>query len=383
MDNGITPAFRLREGFPQNFIRTPQTNPTFLNNQNGTYLEANAGAMPRTQNWSLGIERELSANLVLEATYIGNHSTRQTEPQIININQLPPQYLTLGSLLTQSVTSAAAVAAGIRVPYPGFTGSVAQALRQFPQYRTLTAANAKAGNAIYHGVEVRARKRLSAGLSFDASYTLSKNIGYNNPSFAGRGGADNILQDNFNRRLERAVLPYDITHAVLFHYVYDLPILRGRRLGGWTLSGIHRYQSGNPLPIFMTNSLPIFNRVLRPDRAAGPALPTGISNADFQPDRDRVINPGALAAPAPFRFGNAAPYYQELRNFPVLTEDFSILKATRITEKVNTELSTQFINAFNRHRFTEIDGNFSNASFGRVRSASLPRLIQMGLRVRF
>ena len=47
------------------------------------------------------------------------------------------------------------------------------------------------------------------------------------------------------------------------------------------------------------------------------------------------------------------------------------------------EVLAQFINVFNRHRFGEVDGNFSNASFGRVRSASFPRFIQLGARLRF
>jgi hypothetical protein len=387
VDNGITPAFRLRAGIPQNFSREPRIDSTILNNQNATILEPNAGSMPRTQNWSLGFQRELSANLMLEATYIANHNTRQVEPQIININQVHPRHLSLGSLLTNSVTSAAAQAAGFRVPYAGFSGSVAQALREFPQYRTLTGANAKAGKSIYHAMQLRLAKRFSSGLAFDGTYTLSKNIGYNNPSFAGRGGADVVLQDNFNRGLERAVLPYDIPHAFLLHYSYDVPFkINGklrRVVTGWTISGIHRYQSGNPLPVFMQNTLPIFNRVLRPDRVPDLKAAGGVSIGDFEPNRDRMINPAAFSAPGPFRFGNAAPYIQNLRNFPVLSEDFSLIKTTPVTERISTELVAQFINAFNRHRFGEVEGNFSNSAFGRVRSASFPRFVQVAFRIRF
>ncbi len=383
IDNGVTPAFVLRSGFPQNFSREPSISPTVLNNQNATYVEASSGAMPRTQNWSFGIQREITANLLLEANYIANHNTRQSDPQLVNINQVDPKYLSLGSVLAQSVTSSTAVAAGIRVPYPGFTGSVAQALRAYPQYRTLTAAATKAGSSIYHAMELRMRKRLSHGLSLDASYTLSKNIGHNSPSFVGRGGADVVLQDNFNRGLERAILPYDIPHAFLLHYAYDLPLWKTRRLGGWSFSGIHRYQSGNPIPIFMTNSLPIFNRVLRPDVVPGQALGTAISNGDLDPDSGRVINRAAFQAPPANSFGTAAPYYQNLRNCNVLAEDLSLIKTTAISEKLGTEFYVQFINAFNRHRFGEVDGNWRNATFGAVRAASLPRFIQLGLRVKF
>lgn len=387
VNNGVTPAFTLKDGYPQNVPTEPRIDPAFVNNQNATYLESNATAMPRTQNWSLGFQRELSSNMLVEATYLANHSTRQVEPQIVNINQLHPDTLALGNLLTSSATSAAAIAAGIRIPYPGFSGSVAQALRAFPQYRTLTASNAKAGKSIYHAMQLRFVKRFSQGFSVDGTYTLSKNIGYNNPSFAGRGGADVVLQDNFNRGLERAILPYDIPHAFLLHYTYELPFKasgwKGKFVRGWSLSGVHRYQSGNPLPISMQNTLPIFNRVLRPNRVSGQAAATGISLGSFDPNQDRVINPAAFTAAAPFSFGDSAPYLQDLRNFSVLSEDFTAMKATPITERVTTELVAQFINAFNRHRFSEVDGNFSNPSFGRIRSASFPRFIQLALRLRF
>jgi hypothetical protein len=391
LDNGVNPAFRLRDGFPQNFSHEPKIDPGLLNGQNGTYLEPSAASMPRTQNWSYGFQHEISQNLLLEALYIGNHSTRQVEPQIININQLNPQYLSLGNLLTNSITSQAARDAGFSLPYPGFTGSVAQALRQYPQYRTLTASNAKSGKAMYHAMQVRLEKRLSHGLSFDLSYTLSKNIGYNNPSYGGRGGAyalsDSVLQDNWNRGLERAILPYDMPHVLLLHSAYDLPFKgRGwtsRLVGGWSISAIQRYQSGNPIPIVMQNTLPIFNRVLRPDRVPGQSVSNNISGADFDPNRDRLINPAAFAAPAPFRLGNSAPYIQDLRNFTVLSEDFSVIKRTQVTEKIATELLGQFINIFNRHRFGGMDPNFSNSTFGRATVASFPRFIQFGVRVRF
>jgi hypothetical protein len=383
-NNGISPTFILKDGFPQNFSTQPRIDPAILNNQNATYLEPSSGAMPRTHNFSLGFQREISQNFLLEANYIGNHNTRQSDPQLVNINQVDPRYLSLGSLLTQSVTSAGAVAAGIKVPYAGFSGSVAQALRQFPQFRTLTAAATKAGSTDYHALELRLRKRLSFGISLDASYTFSKNIGYSSPSFIGRAlTTDVLLQDHFNPALEHAILPHDIPHAFLLHFAYDLPFYKNRRFGGWSVSGIHRYQSGNPIPLFMTNSMPIFNRVQRPNLVSGQRLGTGVENASFNPSLDRVLNPAAFSDPGPYAFGAAAPYYQDLRNFPVFAEDFSVVKTTGITERVVTEFNAQFVNAFNRHRFGEIESNFRNAAFGRVRTASFPRFIQLGLRVRF
>ena len=350
--------------------------------------------MPRTQNWSFGVQRELTANLMAEAVYIGNHNTRQLAGQLVNLNQVDPKYLSLGSLLTQNINSPEARAAGIPIPYPGFNSSVAQALRPFPQYQGLS-TTATAGNSIYHALQLSLRKRLSVGLSLDAHYSLSKNIGYTSSALSGGAGLDqNILQDNFSRKLERAILPIDITHAVLISYVYDLPLgpgkafldrggVVGKLIGGWSVAGVHRYQSGMPLSLLMANNLPIFNRVLRPDRVSGQQASTGISNADFEPNSDRAINLNAFAVPAPFHFGTAPPAIQDLRGFPVLNEDFSLIKVTSLTERFSLETYAQFINAFNRHRFTGIGTTFNTTTFGLVSGASLPRFIQVGIRLRF
>jgi hypothetical protein len=72
-----------------------------------------------------------------------------------------------------------------------------------------------------------------------------------------------------------------------------------------------------------------------------------------------------------------------MRTFPTLNEDFAVVKQNRITESVALELYGQFFNAFNRHRFHTFETNFSSNSFGAARGVSLPRFIQLGMRLRF
>ena len=72
LDNGVTPAFHLRDGFPQNFRQESSIDPTFLNRNSGSFIEQSAAAMPRTQNWSFSVQREFSSNTKFEAVYIGS-----------------------------------------------------------------------------------------------------------------------------------------------------------------------------------------------------------------------------------------------------------------------------------------------------------------------
>ncbi len=391
LDNGVTPAFRLRDGFPQSFRQEPAIDPTFLNRNAGSYVEQSAAAMPRTQNWSFSIQREFSSNVQFEAAYIATRGTRLISPQLVRINQVEAKHLALGSLLTRNITSTEARAAGIPIPFPGFTGTVAQALRPYPQYLDLSATQAKAGSSKYHAMTLRLQKRFAGGFALEGHYTLSKALGY--ASYAA-STVDVLGQDNYNRKLEHSILATDLPHAFALNFNYDLPIGPGKRywnrrgaagvlLGGWAFSGILRYQSGFPIPLSMNNTLGIFSQRLRPDVVSGQTLATGISTGDFDPAVDRRVNLNALAAPAPFRIGTAPPTSQELRTFPVLNEDLSLTKETRLSERVQWETYGQFFNIFNRHRFHTFETNFSSASFGRARSVSLPRFIQLGMRLRF
>ena len=68
LDNGVTPAFRLRDGFPQNFRQEPSIDPTFQNRNARSFVEQSAVAMPRTQNWPFSIQRELARDIQIEAS---------------------------------------------------------------------------------------------------------------------------------------------------------------------------------------------------------------------------------------------------------------------------------------------------------------------------
>lgn len=392
-DNGVTPAFYLASGVPRNYAQTSNLVPGAINGQNASYYDSNAGRMPRIQDWSLDVQYQVTKSLTFEAAYVGNHGTGLTAPQLQNINQLDPKYLALGTLLTQTATSAAAIAAGIRLPYPGFSGTVAQALRPYPQYLTLTSVAAKDGASKYNALEIVISKRSSVGLTFNGNYTFSKAMGYNNTSLAGNTGVDNTLQNAFNAKPEWSLLPQDVTHAVTLHYSYELPLGAGKRwmnrgrfenavFGGWTVSAVQRYQTGFALSLLTKNTLAIFNRVLRPNIVPGVDPSSGISNANFNPAVDSVFNKAAFSAPVN-SFGNAAPAYSNLRNFPVLSEDASIVKQFSLTEGVQLRFYAQGFNLFNRHRFTGIDTNFSDAGFGVPSATNQARQVQFGARVSY
>src|SRR5215475_14302911 len=150
---------------------------------------------------------------MLQHSYVANRNTRQSASGMVNLNQVDPKYLGLGTLLTQNISSAAARAANIPIPYAGFNGTVAQALRPYPQYLSVTEQSAKAGSSLYNAFTLRMRKRYSAGITLDAHFTWSKNL----------GTVDSSVQDNFNRPVERTLLNSDVPCALVMHWSYELP----------------------------------------------------------------------------------------------------------------------------------------------------------------
>ena len=392
----VSPVFTLGSGVP-NYTTSQTLTPTALNGTTGSYYASNVGAMPRTQNYSLSLQRQITPNTAIEVSYVGDHNTRQVNPHLVNINQLNPSYLSLGeALLTSTATAANLAAIGKSLPYSGFSGTVAQALRAFPQYSTLTSLGAKAGSSNYNAGEVVIRKRISHGLSFEANYTYSKALGYEYTDLEGNTGTDNSVQNTYDPSADYSLLPEDIRHAFVANEAYVLPFGKGQWLlnngklanavvGNWTLSGIERYQSGYPLSLVMSsNSLPIFNYYQRPNLVPGVDPSSHTSNGSFNPATgSNYFNKAAFAAPGDASFGNAKPTYSSLRNYPVLDEDVQLTKQTQVTEKLAWSFYAQAFNVANRHRFCGIGTAFGSSSFGEPNATNTARALQFGTRFAF
>ncbi len=388
-DSGITPAFNWDNGFPQNFARPPLVDPTVANNSTAATIGRGDGRPPYFQNWSFGLQRELLPSLTMEADYVGVKGTL-LGTGLIRPNELSPQYLSLGNLLTSQVTSPQAQAAGIAIPYPGFTGSVAQALRPYPQYLDITSNTNPNGNSTYHSLQVKAEKRMTAGITGLVAYTWSKSISDGDIQAGGGPGG----QTFYNRRLEKGISDTDVPQILAVSFLYELPFGPGKRflnhgavvgkiIGGWTFTAIHQYSSGVPVVLTANNTLPLFNSTLRPNAVSGVSQ-LASNPGTFDPNTERYINPAAFTVPAPFTFGTSARSYTDLRAPFNLNESWGAVKRTAITERVALEFRAEFFNVFNRVVFGAPSANISAANFGLISSqANAPRQGQMALKLQF
>src|SRR5439155_20450967 len=277
-------------GFPKSdIILPPIIDPSVANGTLVVTEPKNGATQPRYQNWSLSVQHQFSENMLLDLNYAGDHGTRLVNNWTTAgglANMLDHGVLsTYGpNLLTTSVTDPAAQAAGTKVPYLGFTGDVAQALRMWPQYQGIRYRDVPNGMSIYHALQVTFERRMTAGFQFRLAYTWSKLI--NNGAEAGQadqiGGqfGGNAMQNPVNQKAERSLSVDDVPQYLGLAWIYELPFGRGKRwgsntggaaeriIGGWKISATQIYQSGRPLQISMNNDIGnyIFNAGKRPNK---------------------------------------------------------------------------------------------------------------------
>jgi hypothetical protein len=388
LDSGVTPAFNWDSGFPQTFTKPPTISPTAANGQDIRVIGAEDGRPPYFQNWSFTVQHEFMSRMSLEVGYLGTKGTRLGNA-LMHLNEVDPKYLSLGSVLTQPYNSAVAVAAGIKAPYTGFTGSVAQTLRAYPQYLDLFNRTNPSGSSTYHALQSQYTVRAAKGLDLQVSYTWAKTLTDANV-LAGGGIAG---QTYYNRKLEKAIADTDVPQIFAAAYSYELPLGKGRRwltnnglatsvLGGWTLTGMHQYSAGVPIVLTANNSLPLFTQVLRPNAVSG--AQRHVSNGSFDPATGYWINTAAFTVAPSLQFGSAARSYTDLRAPGYLNENFGLMKRVKLHEHLSLTLRGEFFDAFNRVVFSAPQANRSNAAFGKITAQSnSPRQGQVSARLEF
>ena len=406
-NQGITPAFNWDTGLPP-YPLPPQINPSFQNNQNVDFWNyKDATRAPESLNWTLSIQRQISANTVIEADYnavVGTH----LQAGLLNMNQVPTavynqlvaQYgpTQALNLLRSDITSPAAQAANIPIPYPNFTNpnvqqfrTVAQALRPFPQYLNIQTADQggdKSGHSNYQALVLKAERRLSGGLTFQWNYTFSKLLTNSDTYYANTG----LAQDQYNRGLEKSIGQYDQTHVLKLSTVYELPFGRGKRflahgianqvLGGWRLGAVQTYASGTPIGLTQNNPLPIFNGQDRPTITTYSGWRATTKGGSFDPNADNFFNKAVFPTQSTYLFGNSTRYNPLLRTFPGFNEDVSLGKSFNLTESKHLDFRAEGFNLLNRTVFGNPDSNLNSKTFGVVNSqANSPRQMQMALKL--
>lgn len=397
--------FNWDNGFPTDRYIAPEMNVSNARKAgSASMIDPEYGGAPYTQQWNFNIQRELAKSWVLDIGYVGNKSTGMRNNALPRINQLPASVLTqYGKNLTNTVTNATQAAAnGIAYPFAGYSGTVAGALRPYPQLSgttTIAPYGSPLGFSTYHSLQTTLDKQFSKGLSVYANYTYSRVLGNTESSFLG----DNVGPlDYYNLALEKAPASFDRPHALKAYVQYELPVGKGKALlgdaprvanallGGWQISAIVNYWSGAPIG-FSGASSPMpsgWNGGQRPNIAAGDMKMAGFDQSNFNfantsASSNTYINKSLFSDPAALTLGNSAVRYSQIRGFATRSEDLGLLKNFRFMERFRAQIRAEFLNAFNRHTLGGPNTNITNVSFGQITSVSGNRTVQFGARVDF
>ena len=227
------------------------------------------------------------------------------------------------------VTSADAIAAGIKIPYPGFvqqfgaSATVEQALAPYPQFGGFFPVYEMDGTAFYNALQVQGEKRFSNELAFLANFTLSRNTA--NTSIGSAPFSPNGL-NAYNPAPEYVPSYLDQKYVQKVAATYDLPIGPGKKFlgsrnllsrlaGGWQISAILQYAGGNPMGATNSFNPLLVNGFDRPDIVSGAKLETfnyGLSKAFFEgktATQPVQFTPGAFVNTGPFGVGNSKRAY--------------------------------------------------------------------------
>jgi len=396
LDASLTPQDTLRNPFPNGLVPPPGRSPNVQQLFIGQGFASSIYDDPYSyaQQWNFDVQRELPAGMALSLAYAGSKGTHLPGANQ-QIDQLPPEFMALGSKLQDQVPNPFF---GIATVGPLAQPKVAygQLLRPFPQYNGLSIANPTNRNSIYHSAQINLQKRFGRGGSIVGAYTWSKLISDTDTitGWLEQGGGAPGAQDNYNLRAERSLALYDTPHRAVISYIVDLPFGKGQPIGrdatgvldrlisGWGINGVTTFQSGNPLPVsnVATNTSNSFGGGQRPNR-------TGISaslDGSAQSRLNEWFNVNAFSLPAAFTFGNSARTMPDVRSHGINNFDFTMFKNTKITERTGLQFRAEIFNLFNRVRFGYPGTTLGTAQFGVVSGQyNDPRLAQFALRLIF
>ena len=357
-------------------------------------IAPNTGRLPRTFQWSLGFQRQITRDMVVDVNYVGNRGAWWVAPLLggLNYNALTPEVLknqygldvtnrTDTTLLNTQINSPNVIArfpylANPNAVYPGFpnTQTLLQALRPYPQWNGIPPfLGPPNGNTWYDSLQIKGTQRYSHGLSMQVAYTWQKeltngtnsNTSYVTPS-------PPLINDVFNKPLDKQISGFSVPQLLIISFNYQTPKLHFGDSGGaktlswiardWTYSGVLRYSSGQLIqsPDSANNLLsnlargPANNPALWGggytfmNRVAGQPLFLVDPNSKFDPTKQLALNPAAWVEPPYGTFGASAPYFNDYRWQRQPSESMAFGRVFAIKERYKIQIRAEFQNIFNR-----------------------------------
>ena len=369
-NNGATPAFVLKNGFPALSSPTtaqltpgygavpvgqsPTTSVTFFQ------PHRNTGYLYQT---NLDIQHEFSRSMMLDIGLAGTFGHDLTATVSQSINQVPTNELGPGNL---------------------------QALRPFPQFSNVQILGSDIGRSDYRALNIGVDRRLSSGLQFKVNYTYS--IFLDNLNARSEVGNVPAFTNYYNQGNDWGLSANDMRHRLVVSTIYQLPVGKGKLfspsnrivdglIGGWSVGAIVEAHTGPPLGITeLTNNTNSYSDGVRPNVVGDPNISGNRTRAQALAE---WFNTSAFAAPAAYTFGNAGKTFGVAPG--LFSLDASLLKDYS-WERYVLQFRVEAMNFTNHANFAPPNTQQGSPTFGEVTSlvaGNQARIIQLGLHLKF
>jgi Carboxypeptidase regulatory-like domain/TonB dependent receptor len=270
---------------------------------------------PYNYNYNLNIEKGLGKSLLLQVGYVGSAGHRLMTTQDIN----------------QPALGVYATSADQQAARPFFS--------QFPDFGVINQIETN-GNSNYNSLQtilkVREWHRFTSQFTYTWAHGLDDMTQY-------RG---TLPQDSFNLKADYGSMDYDTRHNFTAVLNYDLPNASRFKplLNGWELSSLLSFHSGQPFSVLSSTDTTGTDEGEQRANLIGD--PFASVSHKFNKSGVAWLNQAAFADPVPGTFGNGGrnafygPGYASV--------DFSVVKNTKITERIGTQFRIEMFNLFNR-----------------------------------
>jgi hypothetical protein len=391
-NGGITPFTTLSNPFPNGF-NSPSNGGDGLFTSLGaqtTNIQARADRTSYVVQWHFNAQYDLRNQMLFDVGYAGNAGVKL--PVQAQLNQLPDQFLSLGSRLSDVVPNPffGIIPATSALGAP--TTTVGQLLRPYPQFGNLVQTWGSLAHSSYHALQLKYRKRYPGGLQILAAYTWSKMLDDNSGPNPG-GNQNPGFTDNNRRDLDKSYSAFDIPHRFVASFEYELPFGYGRSFlnrkgltsaiaSGWRVSGISTYQSGPPISVTTPNLTGSFNGSQRPDRTGFSSRTPGSPSERI----DNYLDSAAFTLAPPYTFGNAGRFLPENRGPGRQDWDLVVDKSFPIRERFKLGFRASAFNVLNHPNFLgpyAASTVFGQPTFGSITETENPRSMQLALTLKF